>query len=216
MTSGIFLLLLRFGSPVGWGPGGLFRRRCLAFLFLPRVQLFPGEAQGFLSVELGSGGGGDGVPAALVMALPCGGQPYPDPGDAAPSVQVDVHPGAADGALVEIFSFAGAVPPLFPPLFPPVPPEDVPEGGGQLGIQRLVLLFPPGLAVLVYGDGPGRAGAGVELPERLAAGFGVFAFHPVVFQEEEPGGGLLAWGRGRDGEAGGQDGHSFRAEQEVD
>ena len=196
---------------MGWGLGGLFRRRCLAFPFLPCVQLFPGEAQGFLSVELGAGDGGDGVPAALVMALPCGGQPYPDPGDAAPSVQVDVHPGAADGALVEIFSFAGAV----PPLFPPVPPEDVPEGGGQLGIQGLVLLFPPGLAVLVYGDGPGRAGAGVELPESLAAGFGGFGFHPAVFQDEQPGG-LLAWDRARDREAGGQDGLFFPAEQEVD
>ena len=32
------------------------------------------------------------------------------------------------GALVEIFSFAGAVLPLFPLLFPLVPPQDVPEG----------------------------------------------------------------------------------------
>ena len=135
---------------------------------------------------------------------------------AARSVQVDVHPGAAEGALVDIFRFACAVPPLFLVLLPLVLPEDVREGGGQLGLQGLVFLFPPGLAVLAYGDGPGRAGAGVQLPENLAAGFGVFAFHPVVFQEEEPGGGLLAWGRGRDGEAGGQDGHSFRAEQEVD
>ena len=138
--------------PVGRRLAGLLRRRCLAFPFLPGVQLFSGEAQKFLSVELGAGDGGDGAPAAVVVALSCGGKPYPDPGDAAPSVQVGVHPGAADGALVEIFSFAGAV----PPLFPPVPPEDVPEGRGQLGLQWLVLLFPPGLAVLVYGDGPGR------------------------------------------------------------
>ena len=32
------------------------------------------------------------------------------------------------GALVEIFSCAGAVLPLFPLLFPLVPPQDVPEG----------------------------------------------------------------------------------------
>ena len=169
-----------------------------------------------MSVELGAGDGGDGAPAAVVVALSCGGKPYPDPGDAAPSVQVGVHPGTAEGALVDIFRFAGAFRLVFLVLLPLVLPEDVREGGGQVGLQGLVLLFPPGLAVLAYGDGPGRAGVGVELPESLAAGFGVFAFHPVVFQEEQPGGGLLAWGRGRDGEAGGQDGHSFRAEQEVD
>ena len=125
--------------------------------FFPGVQLLPGEAHGFLSVELGSGDGGDAVPAVLVVALPCGEQEHPDLGDAAPTVQVDVHPGAADGAVVEIFSFAGDVPALFPLVLL----EDVPEGGGQLGLQGLVFLFPPGLAVLAYGDGPGRVGAGV-------------------------------------------------------
>ena len=169
-----------------------------------------------MSVELGAGDGADAVSAVLVVALPCGGQAHPDLGDAAVSVQVDVHPGAADGAVVEIFSFAADVPALFPFLLPLVLLEDVPEGGGQLGLQGLVFLFPPGLAVLAYGDGPGRVGARVDPPKSLAAGFGGFAFHPVVFQEEQPGGGLLAWGRGRDGEAGGQDGLFFPAEQEVD
>ena len=60
--------------PVGRGHADLLRLRCLAFPFLPRVQLFPGEVQKFLSVELGAGDGGDGAPAAVVVALSCRGQ----------------------------------------------------------------------------------------------------------------------------------------------